>query len=289
MKILVTGAAGRLGGQLMTQLRAGGHTITGADIVGEGVEPLDITDFTATRQFIAALEPDIVIHPAAWTDVDGCAREPEKAIAINGFGTQHVAVAAAAVGASILYISSNEVFDGAAARPYREYDPTNPINPYGYSKWVGERALLHVNPRHYIVRKAWLFAHGGKNFIQAILNAAKAGKPLRVVANEVANPTYNDDLAEAVARLIETGRYGIYHFVNEGVCSRHRFARYFLDRAGFADTPVSPISSAEWPRASVPPAYAGLDNLAGRQIGIRLRPWQEAVDAFLDKEGLRVS
>lgn len=286
MKILVTGAAGRLGSKLLTVLAASGHEVTGADIVGDNVSRLDIGDFQATRDFVEQLRPDAIIHPAAWTDVDGCAKDPEKAIAINGFGTQHVALAAAHVGAAVLYVSSNEVFDGMSGRSYREYDVTNPINPYAYSKWVGERALVNVNPKHYIVRTAWLFAHGGKNFIQAILNAAQAGKRLRVVSDEVGNPTYNDDLAEAIAKLIITGRYGIYHFVNEGACSRYDFARYFLDRAGFKDTPTERISAAEWPRASMPPVYTSMTNLAGKHIGITLRPWQEAVDDFLAKEGL---
>ena len=286
MRILVTGAAGRLGGRLVEILSQQGHEVTGVDIVGDQVERLDIGNFEAANDFIIPLRPDVVIHPAAWTDVDGCAREPEKAIAINGFGAQHVALAAAAVGAPIVYVSSNEVFDGLASRPYREYDVTNPINPYGYSKWVGEQAIQHVNPRHYIVRTSWLFAHGGKNFIHAILNGAKAGKPLRVVTNEVANPTYNDDLTDAIVRLIGTQRYGIYHLVNEGSCSRYQFARYFLDKAGFQDMPVEGISSHQWLRPSKPPMYAGLENMAGKHIGISLRPWQEAVDAYLLRDGL---
>ncbi len=286
MRILVTGAAGRLGGRLVSVLQDRGYEVTGVDIVGDHVERLDITDFEATRAFIVAQQPDFVLHPAAWTDVDGCAREPEKAIAINGFGTQHVALGAAAANAILLYISSNEVFDGKAQRPYREYDVTNPTNPYAYSKWVGERAVLYTNPRHYLVRVSWLFAHGGKNFLQSILNAAEMGRELRVVTDEVANPTYNEDLVEALIRLIETGRYGIYHLANEGACSRYAFARYILDKAGFADILVKPISSREWPRASIPPAYTSLENLAGRHIGLKLRPWQEAVDAFLTQEGL---
>ncbi|MCB9456199.1 MAG: dTDP-4-dehydrorhamnose reductase [Anaerolineaceae bacterium] len=286
MRIVVTGAAGRMGGQLVEVLNARGHEVSGVDIVGDQVETLDITDFAATRDFITARKPDIVIHPAAWTDVDGCARDPERAVLVNGFGTQHIALGAAAAGAAVLYISSNEVFDGTASQPYREYDMTHPINPYGYSKWVGERALADINPRHYIVRTAWVFAHGGKNFIQAILGAAAAGKRLRIVANEVANPTYNDDLVDALALLIETERYGIYHLTNEGYCSRYAFARYFLDKAGYADVPAEPIAGQEWQRLSTPPVYASLANHAGRHIGITLRPWQEAVDAFLEKEGL---
>ncbi|MAS35729.1 MAG: dTDP-4-dehydrorhamnose reductase [Anaerolineaceae bacterium] len=286
MRILITGAAGRLGGRLVEILTQQGHDITGTDLAGDEFEHLDVTNYDTAHRFIVKLRPDVVIHPAAWTDVDGCAREPEKAIQINGFGAQHVALGAAAIGAAVVYISSNEVFDGKTDRPYREYDPTCPANPYGYSKWVGEQAVQHTNPRHYIVRTAWLFAHGGKNFIHAILNAVAAGKPLRVVTDEVANPTYNDDLAEAITQLIDTERYGIYHLVNDGACSRYDFARYFLDKAGHTDTPITAITSDQWPRASVPPAYAPMQNMAGQQIGVQLRPWQQAVDDYLAREGL---
>jgi dTDP-4-dehydrorhamnose reductase len=286
MKILVTGAAGRLGGRLVQTLSERGHEVSGADVVGEGVLRVDLTDFEATRAVVRACKPDIVLHPAAWTDVDGCARDPQRAIVVNGFGTQHVGLAAAEVGAAVLYVSSNEVFDGLRSKPYSEYDVPNPGNPYAYSKWVGERALMNINSRHYIVRTAWLFAHGGKNFIQAVLSAAEAGKPLRVVTDEVANPTYNDDLTAALATLIETERYGIYHLTNEGSCSRWAFARYFLDRAGYAGTPVEPIVVSQYGRPSVPPRYSSLQNMAGALMGIRLRSWQSAVDDFLQREGL---
>lgn len=283
MRILVTGATGRLGSRLVDSLRADHH-----DVTGIGIDELDLTDFGATRAFVGAHQPEIILHCAAWTDVDGCARDPEKAMLINGYGTQHVALAAAAIGAATLYISSNEVFDGQQSTPYHEYDPTAPINPYGYSKWVGEQALMHVNPRHYIVRTAWLFAHGGKNFVHAVLNAAREGRPLRVVTDEIANPTYADDLAEGIARLIMSGRFGIYHLTNSGACSRHDFARYVLDRAGFAKTRIERTTSADWPRASTPPPQAALANSAGQTLGLRLRPWQAAVDAFLAREGLLV-
>jgi dTDP-4-dehydrorhamnose reductase len=280
MRILIVGAAGRLGNRLVEVLRDI-HDITGVDL-----PDFDMSDFNAVRAYISDTRPELVIVTAAWTDVDGCAREPQRAIGINGFGPQNIAVATAEIGASILYVSTNEVFNGDASRPYYEYDSTHPANPYGYSKLVGERAVMSLNPRHYIVRTSWLFAHGGKNFIQIILNAAEQGKTLKVVTDEVANPTYNDDLADAIAMLIQTGRYGIYHLVNEGGCSRYSFARYALDSAGYTDTPIIPISRYEWHRPSTPPLYSSLANLAGAQIGVRLRPWQEAVKAFLRKEGL---
>lgn len=280
MRILITGAAGRLGGRLV-QILSPRHDVTGVDVAD-----FDICDFAVVRDYITTQKPDIVLHPAAWTDVDGCVGDPEKAMRINGLGAQNVAQAAAEVRAAVLYVSSNEVFDGKGARPYYEYDDPNPVNPYGYSKMVGERAVAAVNPRHYIVRTAWLFAHGGRNFIQTILNAAAAGKRLRVVTDEVANPTYNDDLADAIALLIETGRYGTYHLTNSGVCSRYALARYVLDRAGYSDISIDPIMSREWPRPSHPPTYTGMVNLAGEMVGVILRPWQEAVVAFLQREGL---
>lgn len=280
MRVLVTGAAGRLGGSVAERL-------VDHDVIRADVAEFDITDFESTRAFVRDAHPDVIVHPAAMTDVDGCARDPALAVRVNGFGAQNVALAAAECGAAILYVSSNEVFDGRATVPYQEYDPPSPVNAYGYSKWVGEQAVMRVNPRHYVVRTAWLFAHGGRNFIHSILSAAIAGKPLRVVINEVANPTYNDDLADALVRLIDTGRCGIYHFVNEGACSRYELARYALDRAGYEATPMEAITSQMWRRDSTPPEYAPLANLAGKMVGITLRDWHDAVDAFLTQEGLR--
>ena len=283
MRILITGAAGNLGKQLRQRL-ADAHSVIGTDIIGDVDLVLDLTDYDACRQLVKDIAPEIVLHTAAWTDVDGCALDQNKALLVNGIATAHLAAISAQLGIPILYVSSNEVFDGTLNRPYTEVDRANPINPYGYSKWYGERAIAQVNPRHYIVRTAWLFAHSGRNFIQAILNAAGAGKPLRVVTNEVANPTYAHDLATAIARLIESERFGSYHLVNEGAVSRWQFARFILDHAGFSDVSIQRISRHEWQRPSLPPEYTALANRAGASLGICLRPWQSALRAFLDAE-----
>lgn len=286
MKLLITGANGQLGGQLL-RLLTPDHLVTATDInATQHIAALDISDWQAVRTRINDEKPDMVIHTAAWTDVDGCARDPQRAIRINGYGAQNVAVAAHEVGAAMIHISTNEVFDGTQQRPYYEYDSTNPVNPYGYSKWVAEQAVMRLNPRHYIVRTAWLFAHGGRNFIHAIWGAARDGRSLRVVTNEVANPTYTNDLAHAITQLMTTGRYGIYHLVNEGAVSRYDFARYILDKAGFADVPVERISGQQWVRPSRPPVYASMANIAAADLGVRLRSWQVAVDAFLKAESL---
>jgi dTDP-4-dehydrorhamnose reductase len=280
MRILVTGALGRLGSCLIEALHPR-HEIIAAD-----VPEFDIADWAQTRAFIRHAQPDWVIHPAAWTDVDGCAKDPDKAIRINGLGAGNVAVAAAAVGAAVVYISSNEVFSGVDGREYGEYDMPAPVNPYGYSKYVGEVSVARATARHMIVRISWLFAHGGRNFLQAILSAAGAGKPLRVVTDEVANPTYAPDVAEAISALIETERYGSYHLTNEGYCSRYDFARYILDHAGYSHIPIEAITSDQWQRPSKPPPHSPLANHAARALGIRMRPWGDAVLAYLSAENL---
>ncbi len=271
-----------MGTALAAQMQAA-HTVTGID-----VHDLDVTDYSATDTYITAAAPDVVVHCAAWTDVDGCARDPEKALVVNGYGAGNVAAAAHAAGASVVYISSNEVFDGERNTPYHEYDTPNPTNPYGTSKYIGEQETARLNPRHMIVRTSWLFAHGGKNFLQSIIGAAGAGKPLRVVVDEIAHPTYTDDLAEGVARLVEIGRPGVYHLVNAGAASRWQFARTVLDMAGYTQTPIAQISRTEWPRPSKPPRSTHLANVSAAHLGVALRPWQQAAEAFLQREGLLV-
>lgn len=280
MHIVITGARGQLGG-LLAQALAADHTITGLDL-----PEFDVSGPGAADR-LAALAPDLVIHCAAWTDVDGCARDPERALLVNAYGTKYAALACARVDAPLVHISSNEVFSGQAQRPYLEYDRTgDTANPYAYSKWVAEQMVLELWPKHYIVRPSWLISHGGRNFVQTVLRLAGSGRPLRIVGNEYAAPTYNDDLAAAIAQLIATGHYGIYHLVNEGHASRYALARFILKATGQPDYPVTPITLAQYPRASRPPERAILQNMAAAQLGITLRPWQEAVRAFLAREGL---
>lgn len=278
MKILITGASGKLGSALQKALCAE-H-----DVIATDRYTLDITDYAACVRTIVEARPDLLLHAAAYTDVNGCALDPQKALRINGLGTQNLAAVTAQLGIAMLYVSSNEVFDGKLGRAYHEYAAAQPINAYGCSKWYGERALAQVNPRHYIVRTAWLFAPGGHNFIHAILKAARRGQELRVVTNETSNPTSTNDLATAIGMLIESNRYGTYHLVNEGAVSRWGLARFALDAAGFADTAIARISSHQWQRPSLPPEHSPLANIAAASLGIRLRPWQEAVRDFIAAE-----
>ncbi len=279
MKCYVTGAHGNVGSRLLSELTAQGHEAVGVD-----VDSFDITDFKTVVDRIAAAQPDLVVHCAAMTNVDRCAQQPTEALRINGFGTQNIAVACQRTGAVLCYISTNEVFDGERGAPYMEYDLPHPINPYGYSKWVGEQAVRDLVPRHYVVRISWLFAHTGQNFLQKIVSLAAAGHPLSVVTDEVACPTYVEDLVPALVRLVQTGRFGVYHLTNEGSVSRCQFARYIFDAYGYRDHPITPIVSAQYPRPSRPPTYSALANFNAAQMGIRLRDWREAVNAFVTRE-----
>ncbi len=284
MKILVTGGNGRLGSALVRELSSTHEVIALHGNNSEGGVFVDITRWDEVRNAITHFAPQLVIHTAAWTDVDSCARDPQRAILVNGLGTHYLAAATGANHIPMIYISSNEVFDGKGNTPYSEYHPTQPANPYGYSKWVGELALMRHNSQFTIVRTAWLFAHGGKNFVQTILNAARAGRELRVTCDEIGNPTYNDDLAQAIVALVERGCPGIYHLTNSGTASRYDFARTILDTVGLTDMPIQRISLKEWNRPSNPPPYAPLANQAAATLGISLRSWQEAVSDFLVKE-----
>jgi dTDP-4-dehydrorhamnose reductase len=202
---------------------------------------------------------------------------------VNALGTQNVALACLESGAALVHISTNEVFAGDEPDGYEEWMPLAPRNPYGRSKAAAEAHVRALLSRAYIVRTAWLYAHGGRNFIHAILRRARETGQVRVVTDEVGNPTYATDLATAIAQLIATGQYGTYHFVNSGACSRWAFANEILRQAGVTATNV-PILSSAYPRASSPPPFAALHNRTGAALGITLRPWQEALADYLASE-----
>jgi dTDP-4-dehydrorhamnose reductase len=245
----------------------------------------DVRDGDQIIPLIVGFYPDVVIHAAAWTDVDGAERDPDGAYAVNALGTQNVALACQQAGAAMVYISTNEVFDGQATQPYREWDPPAPINVYARSKLAGERIAQMLLNRLYIVRTAWLYAPGGNNFPSKIMATADRLGALRVVDDELGNPTYASDLAQALVRLIGTGRFGIYHLTNEGACSRFEWAREILRLSGREHVPITPIPSREWERPARPPLRAVLANTAAAALGIRLRPWQEALADYFAAVG----
>jgi dTDP-4-dehydrorhamnose reductase len=279
MRIVITGHKGQLG----TALK---KVLAGEELFGLDLPEHDITDPASIVNTVAELRPDAVIHAAAMTDVDGCERNPELAFRVNALGTHNTALACGRCGAVMIHVSTNDVFDGKLGRPYYEWDTPSPQSVYARSKAAAEfyvRTLLH---RFYIVRTAWLYARGGNslqatgNFVTKIVAAADRIGALRVVTDEVSAPTYAPDLAEAIARLLRTGHYGIYHLTNSGVCSRYDWAVKILELAGRGHVPVEPITTDQWPRLAPPPLYAPLVNFTGAALGITLRPWEEALREY---------
>lgn len=277
MRFVITGDRGQLGQALH-------QALAGNEIVGLDLPEYDIG---AADQIIPAIvdaRPDLVIHPAAMTDVDGCEREPEKAFRVNALGTQNVALACGRCGAAMVHVSTNEVFDGELGRPYYEWDEPSPLSVYARSKAAAEFYVRTLLRRFYIVRTAWLYAPGGNNFVTKIVAAADKHGALRVVTDEVSAPTYAPDLAQAIARLVRTEHYGIYHLTNDGICSRYQWALEILDLAGRGDVPVEAITTDQWPRAAQPPHYAPIVNFAAAALGITLRPWKQALRAYFEHD-----
>jgi len=279
MRVLITGGGGQLGRDLQAAL--GRHTVLSLSHAA-----LDITDAKTVRHALEAFEPDVVIHTAALTDTTRCEREPSLAHAVNAIGARNVAEACHHAGAAIAYVSTNEVFDGAKRTPYLETDAAHPMNAYGLSKLEGELAVRDALAAHYVVRTSWLYGHAGNHFVSKVLRAAEAGS-VTGVTDEIATPTWTRDLAGALARLIETGAFGVYHLTDAGEASRYDWAREVLRLARKADVPLRPVTTAEFraslaPGAAAPakPPYSVLANTAGAALGIELQPWREALAEF---------
>lgn len=280
MRIAVTGAAGLLAAAVLPVLRAAGHE---THALGREV---DVTDPAALRHAIAPIRPDWIVHLAAFTRVDECESDERRAHLVNGLGARNAARAAAGSDASLLALSTDYVFDGRAGRPCFEYDVAAPLNAYGRSKWAGEQAIRELAPRHAIVRTAWLFGPGGRNFVDTMVERARSGQPLAVVDDQRGSPTYTRDLADQMLRIIEGRHFGTFHVVNAGAATWHELASHAVARAGMRVT-IGRLTTAELGRPAPRPACSVLDATASeRVIGHALPDWRDAVDRHLaESEG----
>ncbi len=277
MRVILTGAAGQLGRLLQTEF-------AGADIWAADLPEADITSADFPDR-VRAFQPDVVIHAAAMTDVDGCALDPATAHRVNALGTLNVARACCAAAARMVYVSTNEVFDGEGGRTYSEYDPTRPVNAYGRSKLAGEQLARGTGVPLAIARVAWLYSAGDGNFPAKMVELADRLGALRVVSDEIANPTYAPDAAAAIRALVEHGAEGVFHMVNEGACSRYDFAREILHVAGRGSVPIEAITSDQFERASTPPPHTPLHNNLGAALGVRMQSWQDALQDWARARG----
>jgi len=290
MKILITGASGMLGYDLWSALGGSAeHDLFG---LGRGDCPefihnrqnwlrLDLTDPATTYQGITKVNPELVIHTAALTNVDFCELNPEKAYLTNTLGTRNITLACQRFDAAMLYISTDYVFAGGKDTPYREDDQPNPINTYGKTKYGGEFYLRHLLNKFYIVRTAWLFGKRRKNFISEIVDQLQSSNEIRIVADQVGSPTYTKDLAQAISQLIKKNLYGVYHLTNQGGCSRFELAQGIVRLLG-SKSRVIPLSQRELHRPALRPNYSVLENYNWQIQGFELlRNWKEAVGEYL--------
>jgi dTDP-4-dehydrorhamnose reductase len=273
MRVLVFGASGMLGKDLLA-------AFSEDDVTGLGSRDADLRDVGSVLSKTQQARPDWIILCAAYTDVDGCEKDPARAFAVNRDGAAHVARAAAQTGSRLVFISSDYVFDGEKRAPYEIEDPPNPINVYGRSKAEAESNLSEIVPDCCIVRTSWLFGVGGKCFPDTILKLARTQPELRVVDDQRGCPTYTPDLAAVLASLVRKQANGVVHVTNGGSCSWFEFARAIL-AARSPETTVIPVTTAEFPRPARRPAHSVLSGRSLQGFGIKLPDWQDALKRYL--------
>ena len=283
-RVLVIGAKGMLGRDLLEALRStpGENRQEDFEVIGWDIEEIDIRQEASTHSKIAGVGPDIVINLAAYTDVDGCEKNRDEAFRVNAEGIKHVAKGAREVGAKVVYLSTDYIFDGKKREPYLETDLPNPLSVYGQTKLRGEEYLQKWTEDHLIIRTQWLYGRHGKNFVSSILRLAKEKPDLSIVDDQTGSPTYTVDLSRVIVALLQHGSRGTFHAVNQGACTWYTFGRSILTFSRMENVTVTPISSETLGRPAARPSYSVLDTQKLRQeTGILLRPWSEALREYL--------
>ena len=296
MKILITGSKGMLGTDFCQLLLDRDYEFVGTDIKEPGggelydYQLLDITKEDETKKIIHKIKPDLIVHAAAYTQVDNCEEDKDLAYLVNFEGTKNIALASKAENSFVVYLSTDYVFDGRKSSPYKEYDETNPLSIYGDSKLKGELAIKEILERYLIVRTSWLYGKNGSNFVDKIITKAKEVDKLRIVDDQEGSPTYTVDLSEALLRIIALyieGKFndernlGVYHITNSGSCTWFEYAKEIVRLAGI-DVEVEPITTSQLNAPAERPAYSVLDNSRFIDVsGFRMRDWQQALRDYL--------
>jgi dTDP-4-dehydrorhamnose reductase len=270
--ILIVGANGMLGRDIMA--------LAGDQTMGVDIDEIDITSLESTERIIRTLKPEIVINCAAYTDVDGCESNVEKAMQVNGEGVAHLAMATREIGARLVHVSTDYVFDGGKCSPYVEGDAPCPLGIYGESKLAGEMNAA-FNPDHLIVRTQWLYGLHGKNFVETMLRLALEKDELAVVDDQTGSPTWTVDLSHAILALLKSDQRGVYHAANSGFCSWNEFAKAIFEESGLS-VKVNGMTTDELNRPARRPLYSTLDcSKLEQETGVRLQPWRSALKAYL--------
>lgn len=284
MKIVITGADGQLGLALQEQLKEKSKgDVNQMEVISANHQMLDIVDFKQVKSTLKHMRPDIVINCAAYTAVDACEKEIEKAYQVNALGPKHLAIACEIIGAKLIHISTDYVFDGTVNQPRREDDITNPRTLYGRSKLLGEECVRNFCKKHFIIRTAWLYGQG-HNFVCTMLKLAETNQELHVVGDQWGSPTSTKDLAKVILKLMQTEYYGTFHGTCEGECSWYDFASKIFELKGM-DIKVKKVTSEEFVSLANRPRYSVLDNFMLKLYGLNsFRHWEEALKDYLELE-----
>ncbi len=277
MKVLVTGAKGQLGSDVVSELKKRGHETIGVD-----VEEMDITDPEEVTRVMSQTKPETVIHCAAYTAVDRAEDEKELCRKINSEGTKNIAKQCGKQQCKLIYISTDYVFDGTGERSWMPNDNRSPINFYGQTKYEGEKHVQALTEKHFIVRISWVFGKNGANFVNTMLRLAEKQGEINVVADQIGSPTYTADLKTLLSEMAESDRYGIYHATNAGYCSWYDFAKEIFRLKGL-DIKVNPVTSKEFPSKAKRPKNSRMNLDALRENGFTPLPsWEDAVRRYLE-------
>lgn len=284
MKVAIIGANGQLGADVAQSFAARGH-----ELISLSHSDLELSSLESVRSCLSWRQPQVVINTAAMHHVENCEREPLKAYGVNGVGARNLAVVTRELGAKLVHISTDYVFDGAKATPYVETDVPLPLNVYGNTKLAGECFVRTINPKHFVLRTSALYgthpcrAKGGRNFVQLMLHLGRERGQVRVVDSEFVSPTSTAELAEQIVALTDTESYGLYNATAEGSCSWFEFAREIFSASGLT-VKVDVASAAEFPAKVARPAYSVLENKNLKNRGLNIfRPWQAGVRDYLSK------
>lgn len=292
MKILITGSKGQLGTELQDIIKKGhaeigpvSENIKNSKVFALDVDELDITKLEDVRRVLNEIKPDVVINCAAATNVDGCEANKDLAFKINALGPRNLSMVSEEIGAKIVQVSTDYVFEGIGEVPLNEADRVHPVSSYGKTKLLGEEFVREFSSKYYIVRTAWLYGYVGHNFVYTMMRLSKEKETLSVVNDQLGNPTHANDLAYHILKLIETEEYGVYHCTGSGECSWYDFACEIMKLSG-RKCVVKPCTSAEYksmyPNSADRPAFSSLDNMMLRcTVGDEMRDWKEALKTFI--------
>ncbi len=274
MKILVTGAKGQLGIDVVN------HLSKSYEVIGLDKDDLDITNLESVLDCINEVNPDIIINCAAYTNVDGCEENQDLAYKINGIGARNLAIVSNKNDIKLLHISTDFVFDGETDGVYTEFDVTNPLSVYGKSKKAGEDFIKKMSSKYFIIRTAWLYGKNGNNFVKTMLRLAETNDTLKIVDDQVGTPTFTEDLVEVIAMVIKTEKYGTYHVSNDGKCSWYDFAKKIFEIAN-VDIKVLPITTEELARPAKRPKYSVMRNyMLELEFDYNIRSWEEGLKEY---------